>query len=179
MTNQFKCQSCGACCRRIIVEGPGPIKISAGLCIRPKERAVFKSYPDTVILPYIGLKRQGRPETKIIVYQMVSEPCPLLDQKTNKCKDYKNRPMVCREYPFSITKDSVSIENNCSYVHSDLGFVKYGTTEINMGSVQKTALFEQFKLFSDLINKQLTDPKLDILIFDCKKREWYGSDTGD
>lgn len=170
---KFKCLSCGDCCKRIVIHDRGRLKLTVGLCLMPKERKLFKKYPDAVIYPYIQLNMKNSPETKVVCYQLVTEPCPLLNLETNKCRIYKKRPMVCREFPFSIETGGLSIENNCGFTKLHDDDIKFGTTEINYGHVQKSALLKQFNLFKTIEHMLLENPDLQCMIFDCKKKRWF------
>ncbi len=170
---KFECLDCGDCCKRIIIHDRGQLQLTVGLCVMPKERKLFKHYPDAVIIPYIALKQKNQEKLNIICYQLVTEPCPLLDPKTNKCMNYKKRPMVCREFPFSIETGGLSIEKNCGFAKLHNDDIDYGTTDINIGQIQKSALRKQFNLFERIQQRLLKEPDLLCLIFDCEQKKWF------
>jgi len=169
MTPKFSCLSCGSCCRRIVIKDPVEIIKAVGLCLRPEERDCFEQHPETKIVPYIGIKRKNVPKIKVLLYQMVSEPCPMLDIETNQCTIYDKRPMMCRAYPFILIDEKTGIENNCTSIKPFMKTVKFGETEIEMGLEQRLALIEQVNLFEN-IGKSGGVP----LIFDYVNKTWIG-----
>lgn len=171
MENKFKCMNCGDCCRRILINHKN---LTIGLCLLPNEVKLFKSFPGSV-LPYIGLKKIDSSEIEILNYQMVIEPCPLLDLNTNQCDKYKKRPTVCKEYPFSVLLDGISLENKCSSVKSNFNNVEYGKTAIDAGIVQKKAMIKMSRQYFDTGERLQSDKDLRLMILDCEKQEWIGN----
>lgn len=167
---KFNCTLCGYCCRNILINVDD--NLSVGLCLRPEERKIFNEYPDTDIKPYIGLERKGSQEIKVICYQMITEPCPLLNVKTNRCTDYENRPMICREYPFTPMENGVTVESNCSSIKSQFKDIEFGKTEIIMNQDIKNALANQYTFFINISNELLKDNKLRAYIYDFNNDVW-------
>ena len=174
MKPEFTCKSCGACCRRIVIKEPVDIIKAVGLCLRPKERDLFKQHPETIIVPYIGLKHNNK--IKVLLYQMVSEPCPLLDPETNLCTIYDIRPMICRAYPFILISGNVGIESKCTDAKSILKNVIFGETEVEMGITQRLALIEQVQLF-EKIRELNNNNNTMLLMFDYINENWIGKKT--
>jgi Fe-S-cluster containining protein len=174
MKNQFKCLECGTCCREIvrIVDG-----VSAGLWLQPIERRIFHAFPGSVV-PYLGLKRDGRAKIENIGYQMVQGPCPLLDPDTNRCKEYGSRPIMCRSYPFSFNEQGLSVDRRCNYIQSVAGGIEYGKTEMRCGFVQDNAVIESKRFYDSLqqlmIEHLKIHDRLNLLIYDCLKKDWIG-----
>lgn len=171
MENKFNCLKCGDCCRRIVINQQN---MTVGLCLLPNEVKLFKSFPGSV-LPYIGLKKIDSTEIEIVNYQMVIDPCPLLDLITNQCKKYKKRPTICKEYPFSALFDGLSLENSCSSVKLNYNDVECGKTKINAGIVQKKAMIKLSRHYFNTGQKLQADKDLRLFILDCKKQEWIGN----
>lgn len=175
MNKGFVCLACGSCCRRITVD-KSEFGISAGLCLMPEERKLFKSYPGSFV-PYIGLQKVGRQKISIVLYQMIIEPCPLLDPDTNLCINYENRPTICRAYPFSIISDGLSVEQRCQYIQTHFSNAEYGKSKILAGADQITGMRKMSVRIQSIANKPLTNKKINCLIFDYKKRQWMGNDN--
>ena len=168
-TINFKCLQCGSCCKQIVIETDDETNnISVGMCLRPKEVKLFKAYKETEIVPYIGLQRENWTKTKIIMWQMITEPCPLLDKKTNLCLNYENRPVICKCYPFSIEQNGLSIENHCTYCELNV----HGVVNIIKEPSQNSALVIQHNMFKRLENMLNSDKKTTGVIFDFKKKIW-------
>lgn len=172
MIPEFNCLSCGSCCRRILIKDAVDFLQVVGLCLRPEERELFKHHPETIIHPYIGIKRRGQSKVNVLLYQMVSEPCPLLDQETNLCTIYDERPMICRAYPFILIKNQIGIENNCTSTKPFMENVVFGETEIEMGDTQRFAMIEQLRLFKNIQDKLKTNQNMEIFIFDFTTGTW-------
>ena len=170
MKLKFTCQSCGSCCRRIIIKDQVDIIKAIGLCLKPEERDLFKQHKETNIVPYIGFKRKNKAKINILLYQMVSEPCPLLDLETNLCTIYDKRPMMCKAYPFILISGKVGIEDKCTDVKSFLKNVVFGKTEVEMGTTQRLALIEQINLFENIGKLNNNQP----LIYDYIRKSWIG-----
>jgi len=64
---------------------------------------------ENFILGYTFEKRFGK---YCLTKESDNSPCSLLSKK-NQCKDYNNRPMICRIYPFGI--DPVEDESSIVY----------------------------------------------------------------
>lgn len=170
MIPEFNCLSCGSCCRRIQIKDEVDFLTAVGLCLRLEERELFKHHPETIIHPYIGIKRKGQSKVKVLLYQMVSEPCPLLDLETNRCTVYDSRPMICRAYPFILIKNQIGIEDNCTSTKPFMENVVFGETEIEIGDTQRFAMIEQVKLFKHIQN--MLNKNMEILIFDFTTETW-------
>lgn len=174
MENKFKCLGCGSCCREIVRVVDG---VSAGLWLRPTERVLFHGFPGSVV-PYLGLKRDGKAKIKNIGYQMIQGPCPLLDPDTNRCKEYESRPLMCRAYPFSFCKEGLSVDRRCSYIQSVHDGIEYGKTIMRSGFVQENAVMESKRFFIDLERLMMEHlaayDRVNLLIYDCVKKEWIG-----
>ena len=170
MIPEFNCLSCGSCCRRILIKDEVELLPVVGLCLKPDERKLFKKHTETTIHPYIGIKRKGQSKVNVLLYQMVSEPCPLLDLETNRCTVYDSRPMICRAYPFILIKDQIGIENNCTSTKPFMENVVFGETEIEMGDTQRFAMIEQVQLFKNIQN--MLNKNMVIFLFDFTTGTW-------
>lgn len=162
--------SCGSCCKRILVDMKNGL--SGGLFLRKEERKIFDKYPDTKIVPFIGIAAKGSRKMKVMCYQMISEPCPLLNETTNLCTDYEHRPIICREYPFSTTKQGLNVELNCSSIKTHFKDVEYGVTEVSMDLVIRDALIIQLEFFNEMELKLLKNNKLKAYMYDFNKKVW-------
>ena len=170
---KFECLRCGSYCKKIIINNVTKKRnIKVGLCLQPKERKLFRSHNETKIFPYIGLQRENWPEPKIIMYQMVSEPCPLLNTKTNLCTIYDKRPLICRSFPFSFDVSGLSIENNCTFSKKNIKKSDFGEIDIIMPGNQKNALINLYNLFAKFERELKLDKKLTPLLFDFEKKIW-------
>lgn len=143
-----------------------------GLFLRPEERKIFDKYPDTKIIPFIGIARNGSRNMKTICYQMITEPCPFLNETTNRCNNYQGRPIICKKYPFSTTKQGLNVELNCSSIKKHFKNVEYGVTEVSMNTITRDALIIQFKFFNEIEQKLLKNSKLKAYIYDFNKKVW-------
>ncbi|MGP8322437.1 MAG: YkgJ family cysteine cluster protein [Methanosarcinaceae archaeon] len=176
MIPEFICQSCGSCCRRIVIKDPVYIINAVGLCLKPEERDIFKQHPETIIVPYIGLKRKNKAKIKVLLYQMVSEPCPLLDKETNLCTVYDKRPMICRAYPFLLINNQIAIEDNCTSAKILMKKITFGETEIIEGNTQRLTLIEQVELFKNIENITKNNDAI-LLMYDYINKNWIGKKT--
>ncbi|MFH1142582.1 MAG: YkgJ family cysteine cluster protein [Candidatus Uhrbacteria bacterium] len=72
---------CSECCN--------PVKMKQG----------FKAHQGTKLneLPFEERDDLLIPETEIDTTRLESFDCKLFDEKTGQCKDYKNRPKICRQ----------------------------------------------------------------------------------
>ena len=171
-TKKFECSGCGYCCNKILIDYVnGELNITAGLCLRLDEVKLFASHK-TKILPYIALHMENWPKPKIIMYQMVVEPCPHLNTEKNRCIIYKNRPVVCRMYPFSIEENGLSIENNCTFSKENIDKSNFGNVKITYPKDVYHALLNHHNKFIEIENKLKSDNKLNLLIFDFKNNVW-------
>lgn len=163
---KFECQKCGCCCNRILINSIG---ITVGLALLPGEEDLFKSYPDAV-KPYMGLRRmQGKGKiVDLLCYQMVQEPCPLYDRIMKRCTRYEDRPMSCREYPF--THDSYfCIELYCTWVKQH--DIKFGETPVRMAPEQQSAMIRMNSFFLS-IHDQMQKKRSTLMMFDVATNEW-------
>lgn len=171
MSLDFNCLMCGSCCHRTLIYEDG---LNLGVNLLPNEKKLFKSYPDAII-PYFGYHKKGHQKIKILSYQMIIKPCPMLDIKTNHCKIYDNRPLVCRAYPFSTVSNGVSFEINCSFYKKyikNLTDTKFESNNIKIGGVQYAAVNEITGWFTEM-EKQLPSRKnIIFLFFDAKLKKW-------
>ncbi len=171
-TKKFECLGCGFCCKKILINYVnGELNITAGLCLHPDEVKLFASHK-TKIAPYIALQRENWPEPKIIMYQMVTEPCPHLNTEQNICTIYKKRPVICRMYPFSIEEKGLSIENTCTYSKENINKSSFGNIKITYPKDVHHALLNHHNKFIGFENKLKSDKKLNLLIFDFENNVW-------
>ncbi len=171
VTLRFECLRCGQCCNRIRIDHLG---IAQGLSLLPGEEKLFAAFPDA-ILPYTAIRkpRQGKSRIKIICYQMVQEPCPLYDPDTKTCTQYKKRPMVCREYPFS--SGGTSLEANCGWKKAEV--IKYGETAVIRGKEQIKGELEMTAFFKGLNQRMRRTGYTKLLMFDINRHEWVQIDA--
>ncbi len=168
MTWVFKCQECGHCCGRIVIEQHG---VRQGLCLRPGEETLFASFPGSVV-PYIGIRRPGRARVKTVSYQMIREPCPLYDPITKRCTTYKHRPVACRSYPFSfLAGGGQSLEVTCSWAKAQKDVV-FGKTEIKAGAEQNLAAAKIAEFFIDLRSRMERTGYIQLMIYDVALGTW-------
>lgn len=96
---EFSCQCCGNCCVSILRMTPfGQL----GMFLKPQEIDLFPS--DTIEPMY----RYG---DKVIVYQMIREPCPNYVDKL--CAVYPRRPQACRAYPAEMLPGLIIMNTEC------------------------------------------------------------------
>ena len=171
-TKKFECSGCGSCCNKILINYVNkPLNIIAGLCLRPDEVELFASHK-TKIFPYIALQRDNWSEPKIIMYQMIVEPCPHLNIEKNICTIYKTRPNICRMYPFSIEEKGLSIEKTCTYSKENINKSSFGNIKITYPKDVHHALLNHHNKFIGIENKLRSDKKLNLLIFDFENNVW-------
>lgn len=109
--SQFSCQRCGKCCRDLIQRDRGILR---GLSLLPDEVGFF---PSELVKPYLGIgKRPHDSKFMVIAYQLASETCPYLEE--NLCTRYPERPVSCRQFPFSLDLDEedetlLGLDMNC------------------------------------------------------------------
>lgn len=85
----YDCLSCANCCRNYspIIE---PEEISdLSLAIGVSTSVLFQNY--------VEMDEDGD-------FVFMSQPCPMLNLKDNKCRIYEDRPKACREYPHTNMK---------------------------------------------------------------------------
>lgn len=170
---KFECMKCGSCCKRILTDHIcGTKNTKFGLCLSPKEVKIFDFHKETEIVPYIGLQRENWPKTKVIFYQMISEPCPLLNPETNLCTAYNKRPNICRAYPFLIDDGEILIENNCKFRQVHLNYIDVGRVDIIKGANQNRANLNLYNMFKSIENKLNSDRKITCVIFDFENDVW-------
>ncbi len=94
MTIQFPCKQCAKCCSLLKMEG------WTGISLFPWEVQLF---PEEDITPSLGLgSHPDDPKFKTILYTYHTSGCIHLKEK--KCFIHSQRPLICRSYPFRITK---------------------------------------------------------------------------
>ena len=95
-----KCKACGRCCSQIYV------RHAKNIIHDEKEFEYLK----TLHYFYTYLKIVGKDETGLVF------ECSKLDKNTGKCKAYKNRPLLCRQYPVEeIFMMGGAISEECAY----------------------------------------------------------------
>lgn len=161
----FECLGCGACCNRILIPYN---ELTIGLALLPGEEDMFDPYPGAV-KPYLGLRRmRGKGHNaEIVCYQMVQEPCPLHVMK--RCTRYEDRPMACREYPFSNSPCSNSLERHCTWVKAH--DIEYGTTSVRMTPGMHSAMLRVNSFFQSLHDRMQRE-RSTLIMFDVATDEW-------
>jgi Fe-S-cluster containining protein len=107
----FVCKRCGKCCSNHIWMERGVLR---GLTLLPDEIHEFQK---GVVKPAIGIGESPHDKTfNVIIYQLTTIRCPNLDD--NQCKNYKKRPLSCKQFPFSLLMDKnreyiLGIDINC------------------------------------------------------------------
>jgi Fe-S-cluster containining protein len=160
----FICRQCGKCCHDLLTRDHGILR---GITLLPEET---KHYPEGLINPYLGEgKRPNDPKFKVIAYQLTTETCPNL--KEDKCSIYVNRPITCRQFPFSLDPDGESemllgVDMNCQaavkLVKKLDGLIEFPYRE------SATKLYE--------LKKQIVDNPRKFWIYDLDKEIWVRSD---
>ena len=108
----FVCRMCGKCCKDLVFHDNGILR---GLTLLPEET---KCFPEELVKPYFGIgKRPYDPKFKVLAYQLTTPDCPHLVE--DKCTNYEERPVSCRQYPFSLDPDPeevalLGVDMNCS-----------------------------------------------------------------
>lgn len=163
----FECQGCGNCCNRILIPYKG---MTMGLALLPGEEELFDPYPGAV-KPYIALRvLRGKGQTaKLVSHQMVQEPCPLYDKILKRCTRYEDRPMVCREYPFSHDPSFCNIERHCTWVKSQ--DIVFDETSVRMEPGQHAAMLRINSFFLELHDIMRRDRYM-LVMFDVATGEW-------
>lgn len=164
----FECQGCGNCCNRILIQ---QFDMTIGLALLPGEEDLFESYPGAV-KPYMGLRRmRGKgSNVKLVCCQMVQEPCPLYDRIMKRCTRYEDRPMACREYPFSNTPSFCNMERHCTWVksHNDIVF---GETPVVIAPGQQAAMIRINSFFLSLRDLMMRE-RFMLVMFDVATDKW-------
>ena len=94
MVVQFPCKQCGKCCTLLAK------KEWTGISLFPWEKHLF---PPEDIRPSLGLGENPEdPDFKIFLYTYNVPGCKYL--RETQCTIYQQRPLVCRSYPFRVTK---------------------------------------------------------------------------
>ena len=74
-------------------------------------------FPEELVKPYLGIgKRPHESKFQVIAYQLITETCPHLAE--NRCTRYDERPITCRQFPFSLDLDEkdeplLGVDMNC------------------------------------------------------------------
>lgn len=170
----FECHRCGCCCNRILIPYRG---ITVGLSLLPGEEHLFESCPGAV-KPYMGLRRmRGKGyNVEVVCYQMVQQPCPLYDRILNRCTRYEDRPMVCREYPFSNDPSSSTVEQHCTWVKSNESL--FDKTPIQMEPGQQSAIIRINSFFLSLHDLMVRERSM-LVMLDSATDEWAIIKAGD
>ncbi len=175
MTRRFKCLECGNCCERILVDVDG---VHLGLCLHPGEETLFAGFPGAVV-PCMGVKRPGRSRVKIVCYQMVIEPCPLFDPVMRRCIMYSHRPVNCKAYPFSFTKEGGhSIEAKCAWSKEQKD-VRFGKTMIMAGTEQNLAAAQAVSFLMDLSSRMHRTGYTHLMMYDVELKDWVDVSPGE
>jgi Fe-S-cluster containining protein len=109
--SQYICQRCGKCCNDLIQQDRGILR---GLSLLPEEAHLF---PEALVKPYLGIgRRPHESKFQVIAYQLITETCPHL--AGNGCSRYDERPITCRQFPFSLDLDEedeplLGVDMNC------------------------------------------------------------------
>lgn len=61
--------------------------------------------------------------------------CPKFDPNTRRCTDYARRPKSCREYPFVVEKDSITVKTGCPLGGDSAEFKKLSEIAARHGKV--------------------------------------------
>ena len=94
MVIRFPCKQCAKCCSQLAKEG------WSGISLFPWEKHLF---PAEDIIPSLGLgEHPDHPKFKTILYTYNTPSCIHLKEKT--CTLYTQRPLICRSYPFRVTR---------------------------------------------------------------------------
>jgi len=164
----FECQGCGCCCNRIRIQHFG---MTIGLALLPGEEDLFNVYPGAV-KPYMGLRRmRGKGHNaELVCYQMVQDPCPLYDRILKRCTRYEDRPMACREYPFSNNPSLCDMERHCTWFKSQ-DAVTFGETSVMMAPGQNAAMIRINSFFLSLHDRMKKERSM-LVMFDVATDEW-------
>jgi Fe-S-cluster containining protein len=138
-----------------------------GLCLLPGEKKLFAAFPDAV-MPYIGIRKPDRSQIKVVAYQMVQAPCPLLGAEG--CTRYADRPTACRAHPFSSLRDGVSVEMTCSWSRSHE--FEMGKTQIRTGAAQHNGLTAMKLFFIGLNRRMRRTGYTRLMMLDVVTAEW-------
>lgn len=94
MSIPFPCKQCVKCCSLLEMEE------WIGISLFPWEKHLF---PDRDIIPSLGLGiHPDDLNFKTILYTYNTSGCAHLIE--NKCNIYSHRPLICRSYPFRVTR---------------------------------------------------------------------------
>ncbi|MHA2252376.1 MAG: YkgJ family cysteine cluster protein [Candidatus Kariarchaeaceae archaeon] len=89
--NKQVCTECitetGGCCTEV------------QLCVHIDELESFKEKFDTKTAPKGHTLTVHNEVGDVFIYNSQEDPCMFLDQTTNQCQNYENRPLICRTYP--------------------------------------------------------------------------------
>lgn len=120
----FVCKRCGKCCSNHVWMDRGVLR---GLILLPDEIHMF---PKEVVKPAIGVgKNPHDNKFYVIAYQLTTMMCPNLDD--NQCINYTERPLSCRQFPFSLLMDDngdymLGVDLNCPEITMILERKKHG-----------------------------------------------------
>jgi len=110
----MNCESCDVCCRFLDNETPlGPTGISLVPC---RDR-----FTQPLLTAKEALKQQ----------EGAGFICSRFDPKANRCRDYENRPLDCRIYPFVVMWDKdyknivLGLDPNCPHIDKSRKHKKY------------------------------------------------------
>ena len=159
-TEIFECKRCGTCCRNLIkTDSDG---YTLGLALIGDETALFSQ---NIVSPHfaVGL---AEPST-IISRQLNVSVCPHISGQ-NHCEIYERRPLVCREFPYSITASGAKASPDCTMIDEQM---KAGKRPAMFSRAQSEACTELSVYFFDMKLKHMpVGGKM--WFFDLRDRAW-------
>lgn len=91
MLKNWQCIKCGDCCKDFGTENKGK-----GLILDFLEA---RNFDKKHLTPFVG-NGKDKANIDVLIYVMKTQPCPLYDKNIG-CKIHKNKPLICKLYPFT------------------------------------------------------------------------------
>jgi Fe-S-cluster containining protein len=110
---KFRCTGCGNCCRNTLVcITDGDIRrIVDGTGKSPRDFVRFYTHDEVAVARNDQLWVKFDGGKAVMGLRAVRDHCIFLDNETNRCTIYEQRPLTCRDHPFRITfSDNGAIE---------------------------------------------------------------------
>lgn len=121
----FSCLRCGSCCRSLRTREHD---YTLGLFLFPKEVEMLNQLGSARSLKLKIFPQQGTTTkkatlvdkpNKIFSYQLEDSTCPFLNEETNGCSIYDERPVACRAFPI-LTPSPLGFIPDCTWVKSNI-----------------------------------------------------------
>lgn len=116
--SSFSCHRCGACCTGLRERGTarGFAELAPGIYRQPGEGGlrVFtweaEPFPADRLAPLHVVADRSRGQRLVLAYELQAETCPNLDEATDRCTVYDERPLVCRAFPLVVDEGDDGLE---------------------------------------------------------------------